>query len=98
MAFRLDPDCAAREVVRVLTILDAPDVLTNCDKHLRLNGRDAIAYARRGLTRMLMGHEAEAEADFARFRELAPDMAACLARVIDWLRVRFAAQAASIIP
>lgn len=98
VAFRLDPDRAAREVVRVLTILDAQDVLTNCNKHLRLNGRDAIAYARRGLTWMLMGREAEAEADFARFHELAPDMGACLARVIDQMRVRFATQGASLIP
>ncbi len=98
MAFRLDPDRAAREVMRVMTILDASDVLINCDKHLRLNGRDAIAYARRGLTWMLMGREAEAEADFARFRELAPDMGTCLTRVIAQLRVRFATQGASLTP
>jgi tetratricopeptide (TPR) repeat protein len=98
MAFRLDPDTAAREVVRVLTVPDASDVLTNCDKHLRLNGRDAVAYARRGLTRMLMGQEAEAEADFARFHELAPDMDAYLTQVIDWLRVHFAALGASVSP
>jgi tetratricopeptide (TPR) repeat protein len=91
MAFRLDPDAAAREVVRVLTVLDAPDVLTNCDKHLRLSDRDAVAFARRGLTHVLMGREAEAKADFARFRGLAPDMGTCLAQVIDRLRARFAA-------
>jgi hypothetical protein len=47
---------------------------------------------------MLMGQEAEAEADFARFHELAPDMDACLTRVIDWLRAHFAALGASVSP
>jgi hypothetical protein len=66
-------------------------VLRNCDKHLRLNDRDAIAYARRGLTLLLLGREVEAEADFVRSRELVPDMAACLSLVIDRLRVRLSA-------
>ncbi len=91
IAFRLDADGAARELVRALTILDAPDVLRNCDKHLRLNDRDAIAYARRGLTLFLMGREVEAEADFVRSRELVPDMAVCLSWVIDRLRARISA-------
>jgi tetratricopeptide (TPR) repeat protein len=91
MAFRLDPDSAASEVSRALTALDAADVLRNCDKHLRLNDRDALAYARRGLTLLLMGREVEAEADFARCRELVPDMAVCLYRVIERLRARVSA-------
>jgi hypothetical protein len=43
-----------------------------------------------------MGREAEAEADFARFLELAPDMGPSLACVIDRLRARFAALTTSV--
>jgi len=34
-------------------------VLTNCDKHLRINPNDAVAYGRRGLTRLLIGDAGE---------------------------------------
>jgi tetratricopeptide (TPR) repeat protein len=98
MAFRIDPNLAAQEVARTLTILDASNVLTNCDKHLRINDRDVVAYARRGLTRILMGREAEAEADFVRFRELAPESAECLDRIIALLRGRFCAIAFGLTP
>src|SRR5262249_54605330 len=62
MAFRLDPDGAAREVLRSLNgdvRRDAGAVLDNCDKHLRINDRDWLASARRGLTLLLLGRAAE---------------------------------------
>jgi serine/threonine-protein kinase len=89
MAFRLDPEGTAREVARLLaadTQRDAAAVLDNCDKHLRLSDRDALAHARRGLTLLLVGREAEAARDLARFRALVPDLAPLLARVIDLAR------------
>jgi tetratricopeptide (TPR) repeat protein len=83
-AFHLDPESAAREVVRILAEdvrRRAEEVLDNCDQHLRISDRDLIAHARRGLTLVLLGREAEAAPDFARCRELAPDMDSCLSRV-----------------
>src|SRR5262249_53017811 len=52
-AFALDPDGAAREMVRTLAEgvrRGAEDVLANCDQHLRINDGDILAHARRGLT------------------------------------------------
>lgn len=85
MAFRLDPEAAAREFLRILTN-DAkrqPEaVLENCDKHLRINERDLIATARRGFTLLLLGREAEAAPDLERVQEMLPDMRGCLQRLI----------------
>ncbi len=77
MAFRLDPHGAAREILRILSgdvRRDPQAVLANCDKHLRINDHDLLAYARRGLTLLLLGRSAAAERDLAIVAQLAPDM------------------------
>ncbi|MDB5313358.1 MAG: hypothetical protein JWO38_7560, partial [Gemmataceae bacterium] len=75
VAFRLDPDGAARESLRMLArdARAAPaEVIANCDKHLRINDRDVLALARRGLTLVLVGRPTEAAADFDRLRDSVP--------------------------
>jgi tetratricopeptide (TPR) repeat protein len=65
-AFRLDPRLAAREIIRLLADglrHDLPGVLTNCGKHLRIDPDDLVAYARRGLTLLLAGRDADAGRD-----------------------------------
>jgi tetratricopeptide (TPR) repeat protein len=77
MAFRINPEAAAREIIRLLDAdlrSDAGPVLDNCDKHLRINDRDLTAHARRGLTLVLLDREAEAAAHFALLRAALPDM------------------------
>jgi tetratricopeptide (TPR) repeat protein len=89
MAFRLDPEGAARDMLRIfsLDIQHNPEaVLENCTKHLRINDRDVLAYARRGLTLLLLGRDAEAEPDLARTRKLLPDMVRYLERFIAMAR------------
>ncbi len=84
-AFRLDADGAARELIRLLrgdARRDAEGVLANCAKHLRINDRDVLAYARRGLTLLLLGRAAEAGPDLARVAEMAPDMQLWLRKLI----------------
>ncbi len=76
MAFRLDPRLAASEIVRVLVQdlgRDPEAVLTNCRKHIRINPDDLVAYARRGLTRLLRGEDAEAQADFREVLRRGPE-------------------------
>jgi hypothetical protein len=60
--------------------------MDNCTKHLRIDDRDALAYARRGLTLLVLGRDAEAAPDLARYRELVPEMQPHLQRVIDLVR------------
>jgi tetratricopeptide (TPR) repeat protein len=75
-AFRLNPEGAAAEVVRVLADgvkQDAGAVLSNCDKHLRLDPRDAIAHLRKGLTLVLLGKAEEAEASLQAAVALVPE-------------------------
>ena len=69
-AFTLDPWLAAQTVVRILADdleRDAAHVFANCASHLRDNPDDASAYCRRGLSHLLLGRDAEAEADFQEF-------------------------------
>jgi tetratricopeptide (TPR) repeat protein len=92
-AFRIDLDGACREFVRLIGSdagRDADGVLDNCARHLRLNPRDVVAYARRGLTLLALGRDAEAAHDLGKCRELAPDMWAYLRGVVDLMfRCRF---------
>lgn len=77
MAFRLDAERAAREVLRTVTAdarRDAEMVLENCTKHIRIGGRDVLANARRGLTLLLLGRRAEARADLERVSNMLPDL------------------------
>jgi hypothetical protein len=76
MAFRLDARLAAAEIVRVLLQdlgRDAEAVLENCRKHIRINPGDLVAYARRGLTLLLLGREIEAEQDFQQVLRRGPE-------------------------
>src|SRR5262249_6877936 len=89
MAFRLDPEGAARELLRIVTAdarRDAHAVLDNCTRHLRINPGDMLASARRGLTLLLLGHDAEAEPDLARVRAHVPDLQAHLQRLVQLAR------------
>ncbi len=89
MAFRLDAEGAARELLRILARDargNADSVLENCTKHLRLSDGDVLAAARRGLTLLLQGREAEAEPDLARCTAAASDLRPHLQRVIELAR------------
>lgn len=66
-AFRLDPDRAAALIVERLAKDAAANfrlLLANCDKHLLADPGDFIVHARRGLVHLLVGQDAEAQADF----------------------------------
>jgi tetratricopeptide (TPR) repeat protein len=85
MAFRLDRDAAAREIVRLVRDLarrDAAEVLENCRQHLRIEERDAVAHLRLGLTLLFLQQEAEAETHFTRGRELLPNLVAEIEHLI----------------
>jgi tetratricopeptide (TPR) repeat protein len=89
MAFQLNAEGAAREFVRIIATdaqRDADAVLDNCSKHLRIDDRDALAYARRGLTLLVLGQSTDAAPDLARFHELVPHMGPYLQRVIELVR------------
>ncbi len=76
-AFGMDAALAARELVRSLQEnlkRDKVEVLANCRKHLRLDPNDACALARRGLSLVLLGREAEAKEDLMKFRNAAVSM------------------------
>jgi tetratricopeptide (TPR) repeat protein len=73
MAFRLNPEGAAHELVRMLqddAVRTPETVLDNCDRHVRINDQDAVAHIRRGLTLLLLGHDDEAAVALERSREL----------------------------
>jgi tetratricopeptide (TPR) repeat protein len=85
MAFRICAEGAVQELVRIVVQdvrRDATSVLDNCDKHLQRSDRDPIAHARRGLTLVLLGREAEAAANLARFQELVPDAGPYVPRLL----------------
>jgi tetratricopeptide (TPR) repeat protein len=90
-AFSLNPDGAARALLRVL--LDglrrgADEVLANCDQHLRLDERDLLGHARKGLTLALLGRADEAGPHLARLRAAAPAVTPHLERVLALVRRR----------
>jgi tetratricopeptide (TPR) repeat protein len=85
LAFDLDPQAAAAEVVRILREdlqRDVEEVLENCRKHLRINPDDGMARARRGLTLLLLGRDAEAAPDLEELLRWRPDWEGALALVI----------------
>jgi tetratricopeptide (TPR) repeat protein len=92
-AFCLNAEAAAREAARFLADdvrRDAEGVLENCRKHLRISARDALAWARRGLTLLLLGRAAEAEADLEQARALQPGFRAWLEKVVALIEGRSA--------
>jgi tetratricopeptide (TPR) repeat protein len=89
MAFRLDPEGAAGELLRIITVdaqRNPQAVLDNCTRHLRISAGDVLASARRGLTLILLGRDAEAEPDLARVRTLVPDLQAHFQRLVQLAR------------
>jgi tetratricopeptide (TPR) repeat protein len=85
-AFSLNPEGAARELLRVLTEgvrSGAAEVLDNCDRHLRLDERDLLAHARRGMTLVLLGRAREAAPHLARLRARVPAVAPLLDRILE---------------
>jgi tetratricopeptide (TPR) repeat protein len=75
-AFRLNPQAAAAEIVRILVNdlrEDAAAALENCRKHLRICPDDIVARARRGLSLWLLGREEEAAQDFEQWLQRGPD-------------------------
>jgi tetratricopeptide (TPR) repeat protein len=91
MAFRLDARLTASEIVRVLLQdlrRDAGAVLENCRKHVRINSGDLVAYARRGLSLLLQGRDAEAAQDFEQILSRGPEWAGHLQLLIEQARRR----------
>jgi tetratricopeptide (TPR) repeat protein len=86
MAFRLDGEAAVREVLRTVSTdarRDGALVLENCTKHLRISARDLLANARRGLTLLLLGRQAEARPDLERVSDLLPDLRPYWRRLVE---------------
>lgn len=90
-AFRLDPEGAAREALRLLTAdiqEKGEDVLDNCTRHLRLNKLDILARLRRGLTLLLLGRDFEAAGDLDEVRKTYPPAAPHLNEVIQMIHAQ----------
>jgi tetratricopeptide (TPR) repeat protein len=85
-AFRLDPDLAAGQIVRLLLReigSGAASALAACDEHLRRHPDDFLTCGRRGVLLLLLGRDDEARADLDAFRVRSPQDAGWLQRVID---------------
>jgi len=87
IAFRIDPARAARDFVYsiVAGARDSRPVLANCTLHVRKSNRDALAYARRGCTLLLLGRSAEADESFTQLLDLVPEARTYLGLVLDGL-------------
>ena len=93
-AFAIGPERAAREVVRILAEdirRDQAAVFTNCARHLKINPTDITAFARRGLTLLLLRRDEEARQDFQQILLLKPDIKDHLDLVINAAKERRAA-------
>jgi tetratricopeptide (TPR) repeat protein len=85
-AFQLDPHLAASRLVKIVLreISASPaGALAACDEHLRRHPEDFLTYGRRGVALLLLGRDAEAQADLDAFRSRSPDDASLLQLVID---------------
>lgn len=85
-AYQLDPSATVAEVTRILrqdAERDPKGVLENCRKHLRISRDDVLPYARRGLTLVLLGREAEAAPDLAEFLRRLPEWRGFIGDLID---------------
>lgn len=82
-AFRINPEGTALEMARLVVDdvkRDAAAVLSNCDKHLRINANDVIALMRKGCTLLLLG-QTEADALLQSSLALLPEAQKPLERV-----------------
>jgi tetratricopeptide (TPR) repeat protein len=86
-ALKSDPDFATAEIIQMLLNdlrHDVSAVLTNCDKHLRINPKDPVAYGRRGLTRLLMGDtDEQVWADLHELVRMQPGFKPALNRLVE---------------
>jgi tetratricopeptide (TPR) repeat protein len=76
MAFQLNSQAAAAEIIRILVNdlhTDAAVVLDNCGKHVRICPEYSIVYVRRGLSLWLLGREAEVVRDFEQCLQRGPE-------------------------
>jgi tetratricopeptide (TPR) repeat protein len=93
-AFQLDPHLAASHLVKIVlrgVRTDATAALAACNEHLRRHPEDFLAFGWRGVILLLLGRDAEAQADLETFRHRSPQDAELLALVIDCaLRRRYA--------
>jgi tetratricopeptide (TPR) repeat protein len=88
-ALEINSSAAAAEIIRILaTDLQegAEGVLENCRKHVRVCPDDVVAYARRGLTLLLQGKEAEAAGDFEQCLREGPAWKAHLELLVETAR------------
>jgi tetratricopeptide (TPR) repeat protein len=87
-AFSIDPVRAASTLIRLIVedIRTNSDVLADCERHLARNPNDFLASARRGLTLLLLGREAEAHRDFQEFIDRNPAGQRNLERLIEEAR------------
>ena len=67
---------------------DPEAVLSNCDKHLRLNQHDLLAHGRKGMTLILLGRSEEGEASLRQMVELLPELQDPLELVLQAARFR----------
>lgn len=80
-AFKLDAGAATRVILRLVNEhakYRPAEVLAECQKFRARDRTDAISLARRGLTRLVQGREADANLDLTAFRKLAPGDVAIL--------------------
>jgi tetratricopeptide (TPR) repeat protein len=84
-AFRIDPDLAASQIVRLLLreiSSGAAAALAACAEHLRRHPDDFLTCGRRGVLLLLLGRDDEARADLDTFRARSPQDAGWLQLVI----------------
>ncbi|MGI6419926.1 MAG: tetratricopeptide repeat protein [Thermoguttaceae bacterium] len=75
-AFQINPQGAAAEITRVLIAnlqAEGESALETCRKHVRVCPNDIVAYARRGLSLLLLGKEADAALDLDQIFRRWPD-------------------------
>jgi tetratricopeptide (TPR) repeat protein len=85
-AFQLDPHLAASHIVKIVLreVRASPAAaLAACDEHLHRHPEDFLTYGRRGVILLLLGRDAEAQADLEVFRTRSPQDVDLLQLVID---------------
>jgi tetratricopeptide (TPR) repeat protein len=90
-AFHLDAPLAASHLVKIVlreVRADPAAALLACDEHLRRYPDDFLSCGRRGVILLLLGRDAEAQADLEAFRRRSPHDAEWLQAVIDAVRRR----------